>query len=398
MRLLSQPRGTPSLAGYLIEHLRDPAWTTFRAAVAFAKRSGVKYLREDLPRFAQQGAVKPSIGVNLRGTSQEALADLLALVGHGEVWIFHDENGPTFHPKVYLFKNDRRADLLVGSANLTEGGLIANYEASLATSLDLATPHGRQLLAEAETMLDHYCDPASGTARRLDPALLDQLFQRGYVPATDAAARPPDESARWRGPDIGSPAGGLFQRSRALPRQRAGATVQRPAPAASPPGSEPETSPMEPLTLPSAFIMTLQRTDVGRGQTTPGAQQRSAEVFIPLEAVRAHPEFWRWREAFAQRATEAGHVHWVRDAVPFRIGDTKFQVNMMESTQKHDLRLRSETLRSSGEVGDIMRIEREGDGYSVDVVPEGDHRFAELLARTEKVKAWNSRKRYGYYD
>ncbi len=91
-------------------------------------------------------------------------------------------------------------------------------------------------------------------------------------------------------------------------------------------------------------------------------------------------------------------MHWVRDAVPFRIGDTKFQVNMMESTQKHDLRLRSETLRSSGEVGDIMRIEREGDGYSVDVVPEGDHRFAELLARTEKVKAWNSRKRYGYYD
>ena len=348
MRLLSQHQDARSLSDYLVEHLRDPSWTVFRAAVAFAKRSGVKYLRQDLPPFARRGTVKLSIGVSLRGTSREALSDLLALADPGEVWIFHDENGPTFHPKVYLFKNDRRADLLVGSGNLTEGGLVSNYEASLASSLDLSTRDGRQLLAEAESMLDSYCDRTDGAARRLDAVLLDQLFQRGYVPATDAAARPLDENVRPRSPTGASPSGGLFQRSQHRQRRTRLTTRQPPAPPAALPVTQQEPSPPIASIAPNAFVMTLRRTDVGRGQTTPGTQRRSAEVFIPLEAVRAQPEFWRWREAFVQRRTKAGHTHWFRDAVPFRIGNDQFLVNMMESTTKHDLRLRSETLRSSG--------------------------------------------------
>ncbi len=31
------------------------------------------------------------------------------------------------------------------------------------------------------------------------------------------------------------------------------------------------------------FVMTLQKTDVGRGQTTAGTSARSPEIFIPLQ-------------------------------------------------------------------------------------------------------------------
>src|SRR5687768_2333441 len=105
MHLLTA-QDTHTLGEFLMERLRDPSWTSFRAAVAFAKRSGTRQLRRSLQEFAQRATVKLSIGINHRGTSMEALEDLLASSSPGGVWIFHDKGGPTFHPKVYLFKND----------------------------------------------------------------------------------------------------------------------------------------------------------------------------------------------------------------------------------------------------------------------------------------------------
>ena len=37
------------------------------------------------------------------------------------------------------------------------------------------------------------------------------------------------------------------------------------------------------------FLMTLQRTDVGVGQTTTGTSRRSPEIFVPLSARDAAP-------------------------------------------------------------------------------------------------------------
>ena len=46
------------------------------------------------------------------------------------------------------------------------------------------------------------------------------------------------------------------------------------------------------------FVMTLQRTDVGVGQTTEGTSRRSPEIFIPLAARDFDPEFWGWPRRF----------------------------------------------------------------------------------------------------
>ena len=142
MEILSQPRGPERLGDWLKANLRRD-WTMFRAAVAFVKRSGVKYIAEALGEFAKSNSVEIIAGIDHGGTSYEGLRALLdATFSGGRVIVFHNLLPHTFHPKVYLFKSTTRAEIAVGSGNLTAGGLFTNYEASLLVSLDLSNEIG----------------------------------------------------------------------------------------------------------------------------------------------------------------------------------------------------------------------------------------------------------------
>jgi hypothetical protein len=83
-----------------------------------------------------------------------------------------------------------------------------------------------------------------------------------------------------------------------------------------------------------------------------------------------------------------------------RLGAQIAQVNMMTWPAKHDFRLRSESLRSAGNVGDILRIERAGDqedyDYYVEMVPRGSS-VHEYYSRLCTETAPHSDKRWGYY-
>ncbi|MGH8250461.1 MAG: hypothetical protein ACREVI_07145 [Steroidobacteraceae bacterium] len=66
---------------------------------------------------------------------------------------------------------------------------------------------------------------------------------------------------------------------------------------------------------------------------------------------------------------------------------------------RHEFRLRSEPLRSAGEIGDILRIEKTDGGrgydYIVGVIPQGTAQYAAALAKcVNQVPA--SRKVWGY--
>lgn len=148
---------------------------------------------------------------------------------------------------------------------------------------------------------------------------------------------------------------------------------------------------------PSVFYMTLQRTDVSAGQVTSGTARRSPELFIPLAARDAAPEFWRWPAAFRHDPRRPGKMD--RIDVPMLIGNSVAGVNMMTWPDKHDFRLRSEMLRSAGTVGDVLRIEKT-DGapehdYSVTVIRPGDPDYEQAAARCANAVR-NSEKRWGY--
>lgn len=392
---LSQPHGQ-RLGDVLTTRLRDPSWPVFRAAVAFVKRSGVKHLIADLRSFAASAHVRMAIGVDLGGTSVEGLTALLdALEGRGNIWVVHNENGSTFHPKVYLFKSGTRAELIVGSGNLTEGGLFDNYEASLGLELDLARDDDRAFLEQVEAVLDAYEDVTSGISVALTRETLGRLVAEGYLPA-EAYLRRAEEGAPelGRDEDEEEAATALFKR---VPVPSPPQIPGRPETTTRTGGARAAITSGPAAGQAQVFYMTLIRADAGTGQTTAGTQRRSPEIFIPLAARDFAPEFWEWPNGFTADASEAGKLD--RTGVRMLIGTRTKSVTMTYFPHRHELRLRSEPLRSAGDIGDILRIEKtdggRGYGYIVTVIPQGTAQYAAALAKcVNQVKA--SPKVWGY--
>lgn len=177
-----QPHGPTRLGDLLKQLLHDDDWSHFSASVAFVKRSGVQYIADALRAFSKRGVVKMLVGVDLGGTSREGLSDLLACIeGRGEIWVCHNENVSTFHPKVYIFRNESKAIIVVGSGNLTEGGLFTNYEVSIIRDLDLNKDDDRNLLSQIESAFEHWLSPETGTSHLLTPEFLNEMYQLDYV-------------------------------------------------------------------------------------------------------------------------------------------------------------------------------------------------------------------------
>lgn len=201
---LAQPHHR-TLGDYLSTHLRDAAWTEFRAAIAFVKRSGTSRILPDLQGALSRGmSARISVGVDAGGTSREGLEALLSVASATctTVVVHNASTAPhrTFHPKVYLFCNANRADIVVGSGNLTAGGLYANYEAGLRLELDLTIEPDLSIYLQVRDVLDEWSDVARPTVRNLTPELLALLVQHGLVPRERDAWREDegDESIQER--------------------------------------------------------------------------------------------------------------------------------------------------------------------------------------------------------
>lgn len=425
MQFIKQPFAKLRLGEFLLAHLADPHWTSFRAAVAFVKRSGTQHVRSPLLKFSNHSQVRITVGVDLYGTSREGLSDLLDSTPNGEIYIYRN-NGPyTFHPKIYLFKSTTRADVVVGSGNLTGGGLFTNYEASLVASLNLAEAMDAAFLKAVEETLDAWSQPQAGMCYLLTPEFLQQLVASGLVrsEAQLAAMQQAVAAAPPSGLGEGAEAGGTAATAPLF----ATTTVPPPPPIAqaASQAAEPELI-TEAVELPSAavlpppgivpyqgagvtcFVMTLRNTDVGVGQTTAGTSRRSPEVFIPLAALDYHPDFWTFPGQFTPDvAWNAKHPQDRRNGlgkldrmnVSMRIGGIQ-SVNMFFNPRKRDFRLRNEALRSSGHIDDLLLVRRVDPGngfeYDIQVAPQGSPLF-DQLAPYCNVPVPHSDKSIGYF-
>lgn len=164
----------------LASEIESEKWSRIEIAVAWVRRSGTQHLNRSFIHFLRHGGfAQVTVGVDIENTSVEGLKDLLALQAHGniETYIHHNEAAMTFHPKVYLLSNNTEARLIVGSNNLTEGGLFVNTEAGLQLDAPLTDP----LIRDARSALASWRDPETGFAKPLDATLLDDLVRLGYV-------------------------------------------------------------------------------------------------------------------------------------------------------------------------------------------------------------------------
>jgi HKD family nuclease len=151
-----------------------------RIITAFARTGGVHRLEPHITKFRQRGGhVSVMVGVDVMGTSREALQFLLELVD--EVYVTYDQSSSyTFHPKVYLVKGQSTAWAFVGSHNLTTGGLELNYEAGLAIDFDF--PADRQIWeAKFEPIWAELLPSAHTNSVALNADLLAKLGEAGIV-------------------------------------------------------------------------------------------------------------------------------------------------------------------------------------------------------------------------
>lgn len=177
MKLLNQPFDG-HLGDHLIELLDSPAYGVCNIVVAFAKNSGVLRIREALARFrVRGGVVNAYVGVDLGGTSHEALMTLLANVD--ALYVVHSESSQTFHPKIYSFVGDERSLTVVGSNNLTGGGLWTNFESSVFVSD--APGSESDLQSSLEEYLLWLRSMESLCIRVTTTIDIDELLSHGYV-------------------------------------------------------------------------------------------------------------------------------------------------------------------------------------------------------------------------
>jgi HKD family nuclease len=99
--------------------------------VAFLKFSGLKKL-EQLLKLPKRCEI--IVGANFGLTEPKALNMILKWgkeTGKITGFINRLDSKEVFHPKMYLFRKGKEAHIIVGSANLTGGGLVDNNECSL---------------------------------------------------------------------------------------------------------------------------------------------------------------------------------------------------------------------------------------------------------------------------
>ena len=179
MHLLSQPLDG-QLGEYLRENLKSRKFNKLNIAVAFAKNSGVLRLKKDLEAFREAGGeIRIFVGVDMNVTSYEALMNLLSLAD--SLYVVHDENGQTFHSKIFSFSGPEEGLLIVGSHNLTSGGLWTSYESSVHIELDFNNPNHNQLQKSADTYFDRLTSFKNTVKPITTTAVIDELLENSYV-------------------------------------------------------------------------------------------------------------------------------------------------------------------------------------------------------------------------
>jgi HKD family nuclease len=217
-------------------------------SVAFVSESGVQQIENQLEEHAALVTVYAGIRNDI--TSHQGLA-LLHNIGVKLYTVDTGSRNVIFHPKLYLVRGKSAARFVVGSANLTLGGLNNNIEAGLVIDFDLTNADDKAVVDEIETQLtslpteypDHVVK--AGTI-----AGLNELLTSGRLVDEMAITPPrPSTSATGTGGAVTTPRMKLkvtpihraFAKAKVAPKKskppkapvgaKAGAIAQTPAPA-----------------------------------------------------------------------------------------------------------------------------------------------------------------------
>ena len=158
------------IAAALQDKVHDRAWI----ATAWGKQSGLSRLAAEIQAFRDRGGyIEAIVGVDEGGATVEGLKLVEQLFD--KAYVFHDPGARTFHPKIYTVQSGASALAIVGSGNLTRGGLYTNYEGSVAADLDLTDPTEAAYLDSVRAYYDRIA-ALSDVCKPLDEQTIQDLI------------------------------------------------------------------------------------------------------------------------------------------------------------------------------------------------------------------------------
>ncbi|MBM3214156.1 hypothetical protein FJZ36_04495 [Candidatus Poribacteria bacterium] len=106
-------------------------------AVAYGSVGAFALVRDDAQSFLRRnGRLRVLLDLDERLTDRQVVEEFATIPGDCTCKIHISPSGArsrgVFHPKLYLFRDDVRYCAILGSSNLTVGGLQHNIEANLA--------------------------------------------------------------------------------------------------------------------------------------------------------------------------------------------------------------------------------------------------------------------------
>jgi HKD family nuclease len=402
--------------GKILSELLDTRPKRVIFVSAFVALQTIMRLKNRIAYLRDQGVdVRFVFGIDLGGTSQEVLKEILSW--HINISIVkHRIPRHIFHPKLYFFEWETKAEIILGSNNLTEGGFFRNYEGFSRITYQL--PDDLSEFQKACADLERFINPTGPIVYALTEDFLRKLIARNEVP-TEAEAQearaissrqrrkahisaekepifgveeiapPPPLSAELLERLIVNVRNRRRERKSAIKRKKKSRRIIEP----------PILDKNRDALFPAAFYMTLPTL---QGINIPG------EARIPLEAIEIAKEFWGWPDEYKEDISprsgkERIYWNWRPTWRVYSIENPRNvaiqQVRMYMYTNSSDFRFYARPLLNAGaNLGDIVRIKR---------IAEPEAEYECILARrgTPEYKDWlkyctqavrNSSRRFGY--
>jgi HKD family nuclease len=146
---------------------------------AFASKTGVAYIKE-----AVNKNIKIIVGIDQQVTSVEALNMILNM--NVDSYVFYNPSEKQiFHPKIYLFEGKNTSKVIIGSSNLTKGGLFQNVESSILVETSLNDKDGQIFIQEIKDYFSTLLDGTDSNIKKISKELIEGLLERKIIGTED---------------------------------------------------------------------------------------------------------------------------------------------------------------------------------------------------------------------
>lgn len=336
----------------LREAIGRPDALEWRIGVAYAVSSGLRCLDPELNRAKERGLrLSGIIGIGEGITSKEFLEEVADWPAKGDfgLWARYVP-GQKFHLKVYQVNGRNWGQRIIGSANLSRGGLLRNVEAAHASGW--GTEERDEEEVRWERMFRELC--AEGKVREVTAENIEIWRQAGLIAS---------EAER----NGGGPRGGKKKGTGGF-------------------GSVGEGE-IEGFEI-DGFVMTIGH------QESRGTSAAGGEVWIPLTAMRKARRFWGWNMPLEKTRNDDP-----KRTIEVIIDEEVHEATLWEYRARKEFRMRCGAIAGRGEVGDVLELEKEGTAkYKARIVGQDSSEFQGLKGLcTEVPGSRNTDKRYGYY-